>query len=93
MRPGLREAEYFDIMIAGQYIGIIRPIAEGMPTRSADAAPAVEADLRDGQTRHDPAHQARRTVMYFDKHALDEWMRSGAAQTCHNSKQMKLVLR
>ena len=81
MRPGLRESEYFDILEAGEYIGIVRPIAN-------DPDPVRTLKRQLDRMYH---MVARRTIphtkigkrVFFVRTELDKWMRSGARHTWH----------
>jgi excisionase family DNA binding protein len=91
MQPGLQQAEYFDITQAGEYIGIVKSI-------KGDTDPV--ATLRRQQQRiYLMVH--RGTIpyikigsrLYFEKAALDAWMRSGAHQPCLPVHRPRLVRR
>jgi len=80
MQPGTQQAEYFDITQAGEYIGIVKPIR-------GDTDP-IKTLKRQQQRlylmvyRKQIPYIKKGSRIFFEKAALDAWMRSGAHQPC-----------
>jgi excisionase family DNA binding protein len=80
MQPGLQQAEYFDVLQAGQYLGIVKPIKGDQDPTKTQKRQLMRIYLM-VHRRTIPFNKIGSRV-FFTKTALDEWMRSGAHQPC-----------